>query len=171
MIAGGLGGLGRWIARWMIDHGATSILLISRTDAHSEETKRFIQEMQKSGINIATHLSDISDEHSFASMLRNLKAYCHPSKAVSRQRWFCRFDSKIPSDKAGLLTEFGTRCSRVCRQRVSGRQLNRKLTGHGIRTKSYHAVWISSYFCHRQPESSDTVGKPTMRLATPTRML
>ena len=154
-----------------VDHGAKSIILIFRTDAQSKETKRSIQEIQKSGIKLATPLCDISDEHSLASMLRNLKAYCHPSKAVSRQRWFCRFDSKIPSDKAGLLTNFGTRCSRVCRQRVSGRQLDRKLTGHGICTKSYHAVWISSYFCHRRPESSDTVGKPTMRLETPTRML
>ena len=85
----------------MIDLGAKSIILVSRPDGHSEETKRFILEIQKPGINIATPLCDISDEHSLANKLRNLKAYCHPSKAVSRQRWFCRFDSKIPSDKAG----------------------------------------------------------------------
>ena len=69
MIAGGLGGLGRRIAKWMIDLGAKNIILVSRTGAHSEETKRFIQEVQKPGINIATPLCDISDEHSLASML------------------------------------------------------------------------------------------------------
>ena len=85
----------------MIHLGVKSIILVSRTDAHSEETKSFILEIQKPGINIATPLCDISDEHSPANKLRNLKGYCHPSRAVSRQRWFCRFDSKIPYDKAG----------------------------------------------------------------------
>lgn len=69
MIVGGLGGLGQRIAQWMIDLGATNLILVSRSGTSSEKTKTFVQEMQTKGINMTTPLCDISDENSLASII------------------------------------------------------------------------------------------------------
>ena len=80
MIAGGLGGLGRRITRWMIDLGAKNLILLSRSGALSEQAKKFVQEIQNMGINIVTPLCDISDEHSLASIVTEYENTMPPIK-------------------------------------------------------------------------------------------
>jgi NAD(P)-dependent dehydrogenase (short-subunit alcohol dehydrogenase family) len=74
LIAGGLGGQGRSIIRWMVSRGARHFLVLSRQGAVSEEAKAFVQEMVAEGINIQTPACDISNRLSLVEVLRAAKA-------------------------------------------------------------------------------------------------
>ncbi len=77
VIAGGLGGLGRSIARWMVSRGAKNLILISRTRTYSAEIKSFVRELRDKGVSLATLACDIGDQEDLASALascRNMPA-------------------------------------------------------------------------------------------------
>jgi NAD(P)-dependent dehydrogenase (short-subunit alcohol dehydrogenase family) len=50
VIAGGLGGIGRNIARWLVDRGAKHLLLLSRSGAKSSAAQEFVQELTARGV-------------------------------------------------------------------------------------------------------------------------
>lgn len=45
MLIGGLGGLGRTVANWIVEHGASDIVFVGRTAGHSLEDKQFVEEL------------------------------------------------------------------------------------------------------------------------------
>ena len=59
-------------ARWMIAQGARYLVLISRSGATTKEAKTFVEEIQTSGVTVATPKCDISDESSVKSTLLQL---------------------------------------------------------------------------------------------------
>ncbi|KAI9148331.1 Highly reducing polyketide synthase azaB [Paramyrothecium foliicola] len=61
LIAGGLGGLGRSMARWLVDRGARNLILLARSGIRTQGAKDFVQELQSRGIIVATPPCDISD--------------------------------------------------------------------------------------------------------------
>ncbi len=62
VIAGGLGGLGRSMAAWLVKRGAKNLILLSRSGARNQAAKDFVQDLSAQGINVATPLCDISKE-------------------------------------------------------------------------------------------------------------
>lgn len=48
-LAGGLGGLGRSIATWMVEHGARSLIFLSRTTGRNDSDQAFFAELQSMG--------------------------------------------------------------------------------------------------------------------------
>ncbi|KAL9603451.1 MAG: hypothetical protein Q9219_001138 [cf. Caloplaca sp. 3 TL-2023] len=61
VIAGGSGGLGRSIARWMASRNARSIILLSRSGSSTQATKDLIDELSALGVRIATPSCDVGD--------------------------------------------------------------------------------------------------------------
>lgn len=49
LLAGGLGGLGRSIATWMVEHGARSLVFLSRNAGLNESDQIFFQELVSMG--------------------------------------------------------------------------------------------------------------------------
>ena len=72
VIAGGLGGIGRSIARWMVGKKAKYLILLGRSDSskHSKETTAFLNDLRGRGVHVATPPCDVSDADSLASVLR-----------------------------------------------------------------------------------------------------
>lgn len=72
LIAGGLGGIGRSIARWMVGKKAKNLILLGRSDSskYSEETTAFLKDLRARGVHVATPPCDVGDEGSLASVLR-----------------------------------------------------------------------------------------------------
>ncbi|KAL5338239.1 hypothetical protein BJX70DRAFT_215652 [Aspergillus crustosus] len=70
LIVGGSGGLGRAIIRWMADHGAKHIILLSRSGASSERTQTMLADLLRRGVNIRAFTCDASSESSLASVLQ-----------------------------------------------------------------------------------------------------
>lgn len=73
LIAGGLGGIGRSIARWMVGKKAKNLVLLGRSNSskHSEETTAFLKDLRARGVHVATPSCDVSDADSLASVLRD----------------------------------------------------------------------------------------------------
>lgn len=60
-MAGGLGGLGRSIARWMVEHGAQNLIFISRSGVQKGDARKLIEELQAKNVTVAVHACDVSD--------------------------------------------------------------------------------------------------------------
>ncbi|UKZ52827.1 Type I Iterative PKS [Trichoderma virens] len=73
VLAGGLGGLGRSIARWMVSRGAKHLIFISRSGAASESAQELVQELEAAGCNIHVFACDVSDETSLSGIIDQCK--------------------------------------------------------------------------------------------------
>lgn len=70
VIAGGLGGLGRAISRWLVSHGARTLIILSRSAGSKEaEAQELIRELRGRGVRIETPLCDISDPNAISAAL------------------------------------------------------------------------------------------------------
>lgn len=62
VVAGGLGGIGRQITRWLVRRGAANILLLNRSGAElSPNRLRMVAELEKKGVNLQYGTCDITD--------------------------------------------------------------------------------------------------------------
>ena len=81
-IAGGLGGFGLQIARWMISRGAKSLVLSSRRREVSDDVKTAISEMISAGARIAVLPADITKEDDVQRVLRTIDSELPPLKGI-----------------------------------------------------------------------------------------
>jgi NADPH:quinone reductase-like Zn-dependent oxidoreductase len=68
LVVGGLTGIGRSISRWLIDHGAKHLLLISRNASSRPEHLQFGQELTFTGATVSVESCDVGDK----AMLKRL---------------------------------------------------------------------------------------------------
>lgn len=68
-IAGGLRGVGKVIAQWMVSHGARNLILVSRSGAQSPQTKAFVDGLRHSGCKVMAEACDIADENDIRRVL------------------------------------------------------------------------------------------------------
>ncbi len=69
LIAGGSGGLGRAILRWMADRGAEHLIVPSRSGTKSKAMAETVAELTARGVNIVAPVCDVSSTSSLASIL------------------------------------------------------------------------------------------------------
>ncbi|PTB63211.1 polyketide synthase [Trichoderma citrinoviride] len=74
VLAGGLGGLGRSIARWMVSRGAKHLIFISRSGAASESAQELVQELEAAGCKVYVFACDVSDEAALSKTIDDCKA-------------------------------------------------------------------------------------------------
>jgi hypothetical protein len=80
VIAGGLGGLGRSFARWMVSQGVRNLILLSRSGAKGDAAKALVSELEIQGVCVATPQVDISDLSSLMNTLEGLTESMPPVK-------------------------------------------------------------------------------------------
>jgi NAD(P)-dependent dehydrogenase (short-subunit alcohol dehydrogenase family) len=81
VIVGGLGGLGRSIARWMCSHGAKNLILISRSGlSGSEKAQKMVSELRASGVHVECPQVDISDFRLLETTIGDLATRLPPIK-------------------------------------------------------------------------------------------
>ena len=71
-IAGGLGGFGLRIARWMVQQGAGHLVLSGRSEAPSTEAESVIAELRASGANVVVMRTDITKADDVRWTLRRI---------------------------------------------------------------------------------------------------
>lgn len=69
IVAGGFGGLGRTVLRWMCDRGAKTILVLSRAAPSSRWLPEMTSYAQARGVNLVTKACNIADEKSLTDAL------------------------------------------------------------------------------------------------------
>lgn len=62
VVAGGLGGIGRQITRWLVRRGAANILILTRSGAKSDPKRsKMVMELERKGVNLNYGVCDITD--------------------------------------------------------------------------------------------------------------
>jgi acyl transferase domain-containing protein/NADPH:quinone reductase-like Zn-dependent oxidoreductase/SAM-dependent methyltransferase len=71
LLVGGVGGIGRSVATWMIEHGATNLILLSRSAGDAQKTGGFASEiMEETGCRIKAISRDVSNPSDLESALQ-----------------------------------------------------------------------------------------------------
>ena len=84
LIAGGVGGIGRSVARWILTHGAKNLILLSRSAAAGGKTAAFVAELEEAhpGSRVRAVGCDISNENDLSVALRSCAAELPPIRGV-----------------------------------------------------------------------------------------
>ncbi|PWY81138.1 KR-domain-containing protein [Aspergillus eucalypticola CBS 122712] len=80
LIAGGLGGLGRSIAKWMISNGARYLVLLSRQCTGSPGAETFLDECATMSVTTFALKCDISDERAVSEVFQEVQRRMPPIK-------------------------------------------------------------------------------------------
>ncbi|KNG87291.1 putative polyketide synthase [Aspergillus nomiae NRRL 13137] len=78
VIAGGLGGLGRSIARWMVSRGARHLVLLSRSGRQSQAAKSLLHELEAQGVQTVAPRVDIGDFAGLKEIIGALSVHMPP---------------------------------------------------------------------------------------------
>ncbi|EWG35889.1 hypothetical protein FVEG_00079 [Fusarium verticillioides 7600] len=115
LVAGGSGGLGRAIIRWMADRGAKHLIVPSRSGATSQAAAHLVTELTSRGVNIVAPKCDVSVREDVALMLEECSQTMPPIKGcinaamvlqdaifqsnMTFQQWNLTMRSKINTSK------------------------------------------------------------------------
>ncbi|KAI9744654.1 MAG: hypothetical protein M1818_002183 [Claussenomyces sp. TS43310] len=80
VLAGGTGGIGRSIARWMISRGAKHLVLLSRSGDKTEAAQQLLAEMNGKGCSVKIYACDVSDKDRLAAVLQEVSETMPPIK-------------------------------------------------------------------------------------------
>ncbi|GIC84208.1 type I polyketide synthase [Aspergillus udagawae] len=61
LFVGGMRGIGVWIARWMVSHGAKNLVFLSRSAGEKEEDRALVRELSEMGCQALTFAGDVAD--------------------------------------------------------------------------------------------------------------
>lgn len=79
---GGLGGLGRSIATWMVDQGARNIVFTSRSGATKPEAQKLLDNLARKGARTKAFACDISHASQLNQVLEEIKVDFPPIRGV-----------------------------------------------------------------------------------------
>lgn len=88
LLAGGLGGLGRAVSRYMVEHGARRLVYLSRSGGTKAEDQTLVSELKSMGCEVAIVKGSVSDEDDVTCALQqapNLKGIINLSMALNDQ--------------------------------------------------------------------------------------
>ncbi|CAG8960790.1 hypothetical protein HYFRA_00002327, partial [Hymenoscyphus fraxineus] len=80
LIAGGLGGLGKSLALWMVNRGAKNLVLLSRSGPKDDTAKSFLKSLKRQGVNVMAPPCDITDRKSLSKVLAECSSCMPPIK-------------------------------------------------------------------------------------------
>jgi myxalamid-type polyketide synthase MxaE and MxaD len=81
LVTGGLGGLGLECARWMAEHGAKHLALVSRRDL-DEDSRQKISRIEKTGANVRVLKADVTNETQVKEVLAEIDKTMPPLRGV-----------------------------------------------------------------------------------------
>ncbi|KAK1992892.1 beta-ketoacyl synthase domain-containing protein [Colletotrichum falcatum] len=80
VVAGGLGGLGRSVARWMASRGARNLVLLSRRGAVEKPAVELVNELRSVCDNVVTPACDVADEQALINTMNEVSKSLPPVK-------------------------------------------------------------------------------------------
>ncbi|MCR9201567.1 MAG: SDR family NAD(P)-dependent oxidoreductase [Planctomycetaceae bacterium] len=81
LITGGLGMLGRQAAKWLADHGAGQVVLVSRREP-DEDTRAFLNVIRHAGCDVVVHAADLGSRENVQSLIAGFGSQWKPLKGV-----------------------------------------------------------------------------------------
>ena len=74
LLVGGLGGLGRAISTWMVEHGARNIIYLSRSAGESGQDKAFFRELETQGCSVQAFPGSVTSLDDVKRVVENAAA-------------------------------------------------------------------------------------------------
>jgi len=81
LITGGMGGIGLYVARWLVEQGAGHLILLSRSGT-SEEAQAFADEAAALGVEIHLAACDVADADAINSLFDEIDANLPPLRGI-----------------------------------------------------------------------------------------
>lgn len=82
IVTGGLGGFGLATAKWLVEQGATSLALIGRRGAVTEEAIAGVEDLEEAGAVVKAFAADISDPNSLSAAITSIRATMAPIAGI-----------------------------------------------------------------------------------------
>jgi aryl carrier-like protein len=81
-LVGGLGGIGRALATWMIKHGAQNIIFASRSGLARKSAQEVVNYLENQGARVKVHACDVSDAEQLEDLISQSKTDMPPIRGV-----------------------------------------------------------------------------------------
>ncbi|MBP5971591.1 SDR family NAD(P)-dependent oxidoreductase [Brasilonema sp. CT11] len=81
LITGGLGGLGLLVARWLVQHGAQHLVLVTRRSPQ-DEVKQQLQDLEQAGARVTVAQADVADRNAIAQVVSNIQQFLPPLRGM-----------------------------------------------------------------------------------------
>ena len=148
LLVGGLGGLGRAVASWMVERGAKHLIFLSRSAGQSTNDQAFSQELNAQGCLTQFFAGSAANSDDVKNAVQNAAA---PIAGVMHMAMVLKVRSKAD---ASVITRFqsATDCHRIggycsVRMRIGRRRSRQKSGARGISMKRWMIrPWISFSF-------------------------
>ncbi|TWU77398.1 putative PKS-like protein biosynthetic cluster [Metarhizium rileyi] len=82
VLVGGLGGIGRSIAKMLAEQGARHLVFLSRSGNTRPESQALLEELQGRGVSSTVTAVDVADKAQLEAALNNVKQSCPPIKGM-----------------------------------------------------------------------------------------
>jgi len=82
LITGGLGGLGRVLAEWLVDCGARHLVLSSRSGASTPEAVAFLEKLQGRGVDAKVVKADVGSPKDVKRLIKQAQSESIPLKGI-----------------------------------------------------------------------------------------
>jgi phthiocerol/phenolphthiocerol synthesis type-I polyketide synthase C len=82
LVTGGLGGFGFATAEWLVQQGATSLALIGRSGAATEEAVAGVAKLRQMGATVRAFAADIADASALTEVLAAVRSEMEPLKGI-----------------------------------------------------------------------------------------
>lgn len=82
LLPGGLGGLGRSIAQWLVENGARSLIFLSRSGAHIRDAASFVTDLKAQGVQVGVYQCDISNLSQLEETIASCASILPPVRGV-----------------------------------------------------------------------------------------
>jgi phthiocerol/phenolphthiocerol synthesis type-I polyketide synthase E len=76
VLVGGLGRFGRWVGRWLSEHGCTDLFLVGRTDSAQEPAIDAVAAMRAAGARVTVVRADVTDRAALFAVLEDAERVC-----------------------------------------------------------------------------------------------
>lgn len=82
LVTGGLGGVGRKLAQWMVSRGARHMVLMGRNGAESGEAKATVKELRRKGATVVVAKGDVTDPRHVRRIFQKIDRTLPPLRGI-----------------------------------------------------------------------------------------
>jgi len=82
ILVGGLGGLGRSIAQWMVDNGARNIVFLSRSGVQKPEAQQLVEALKRTGVRVTVYACDVGNRDHLETVIQECTRDLPPIRGV-----------------------------------------------------------------------------------------
>lgn len=149
MIGGGLGGLGRSIAEWMVSRGAKNLVLLSRSGARGPKAIALLRNLEAEGARVETPACDMADASAMKFVLDRCAETMPPIMGCIQASMVLRVSHvPFPVFQSIRLTPNRTLYSRICPMKIGEPAPTQRHILRGTCISCCQMAWTSSSCFH-----------------------